>query len=231
MGAVKLMYVVRGDRDLDRFRDTELRRSLARVGAQRLIVALDDADVADAQLRLSTGTSPVGAVVSVWADDPVGVTDVLAQLTALGEGGLDGWQVEERTPLPPPATPEGHRADALVNVALLRRPAAMSPESWRGRWLEHHTPVAIETQATFGYVQNLVVGQVAGDDRVDALVEEFFPMAACTDLHAFYGSDGDDDELGRRMHQMLESVMSFGAHENLDVTPTSRYEFDLASCS
>ena len=109
---------------------------------------------------------------------------------------MAGWVVDERRPLDPPETADGSRADALANVAILRRPDELSREEWLHRWLEHHTPVAIETQATFGYLQNVVVAPVTPDaPRVDALVEELFPPEAITDIHAFYGSGGDDAEL------------------------------------
>ncbi len=202
-----------------------VRADLAAAGADRLVVEVYDEHVAQAQLRLSTYAEPVRAIVSVWTDgDPGAVTDALRRCS----DQLAGWRVEEREPLSPPAVADGERADALVNVAMLRVPAGMSREAWLERWLDHHTGVAIETQATFGYVQNVVAEPLLeGQATVDALVEEHFPMAATTDLHAFYGSDGDDEELTRRMTLMLESVATFGAHENIDVVPTSRYAFDL----
>lgn len=82
-------------------------------------------------------------------------------------------------------------------------------------------------KATIGYVQSRVVRTVLGSDHVDAVVKELFPMAAMTDIHAFYGSGGDDAELQRRLHLMLESVTRFGAHANLDIVPTSRFGYDL----
>src|SRR5205085_382649 len=134
--------------------DLDVRTALARTGAERLVVNLDDADVADAQLRLSTFDRPVDAVVSVWtAGAAVDVTDVLAGSARR----LAGWAVEAREPLPPPETPDGVRTDALVNVALLRIPPGMDRRDWRQVWHEEHTQVAIETQATFGYVQNTVL--------------------------------------------------------------------------
>ena len=216
------MYAVWGAADL---LAPDLHAALGEAGATRLVVEVDDEHVAEAQLRLSTYAEPVHALVSVWTDgDPAAVTEVLTQRAEQ----LAGWVVEERLPLPPPSTADGSRADALVNVALLRIPAGMSRDAWLERWLDHHTAVAIETQATFGYLQNVVVEPLLeGRATVDALVEEFFPMAATTDLHAFYGSDGDDEELTRRMTRMLESVATFGAHENIDVVPTSRYDVTL----
>ena len=120
------------------------------------------------------------------------------------------------------------RADALANIAILRRPEELSREEWLRRWLEEHTSVAIETQATFGYLQNIVVGPVTIDaPRVDALVEELFPSAALGDMHAFYGSGGDDDELGRRITRLMESVTRIGADRDLDLMPSGRYLFDV----
>ena len=204
----------------------DLRSALLDAGAQRYVVEVDDEQVADAQLRLTTYDDPVHAVLSVWTEgDPGSVTEALLPRA----GTLAGWVVEERRPLPPPEVADGVRVDALVNVALLRIPAGMSRETWRERWLDDHTPVAIETQATFGYVQNVVVEPLLpGQGRVDAIVEEFFAMAAATDVHAFYGSGGDEQELARRMSRMLESVGRFGAGENIDVVPTSRYEHVLS---
>jgi hypothetical protein len=198
--------------------------SLRSAGAHRLQVNLDDADVAAAPLRFGPGTS-ISAVVSVWTDGPV--PDIVVAVRNV-DPSADGWSVEERLPIEPPAVPDGVRADALANVALLRRPATMTPEDWRTDWLGRHTAVAIETQGTFGYVQNPVteriMGAVTGNvTDVAGIVEELFPMAGMTDSHAFYGSGGDDDELKRRFTRLMESVERFGADKELDLVPTSRY--------
>ena len=108
------------------------------------------------------------------------------------------------------------------------RAADLDRDEWLHRWLEHHTPVAIETQATFGYLQNIVTRAVTPDaPHVDAIVEELFPSAALDDMHAFYGSDGDDAELTRRITRLMESVATIGADRHLDLVPTSRYLFNL----
>lgn len=200
-----------------------LRERLAAAGADSLQVNLDDADVAPA-MRFGPGT-PITAVVSVWSETTV--EDAVAAVRQV-DPTADAWLVEERIPLPPPELPDGTRADALANVAFLRRPASMRPDEWREDWLGRHTTVAIETQATFGYVQNPVLEALTeGSPPVAGIVEELFPMAAMTDLHAFYGSGGDDEELQRRMSRMMASVERFGAAQDLDLVPTSRYAFDL----
>lgn len=199
-----------------------LRTALAAGGATALQVNVDDAAVAPA-LRFGPGT-PITAVVSVWTTDPAAALHVLQEV----DESVDAWLVEERQPIPPPAVPDGERADALANLAFLRRPAAMSPEDWRSDWLERHTQVAIDTQGTFGYVQNPVLETLTpGGHDVAGIVEELFPMAGMSDPHAFYGSAGDDAELQRRLTVLMDSCARFGAADGLDLVPTSRYRFAL----
>lgn len=201
------------------------RTALAAVGATCLQVNVDDEDVAPA-MRFGPGPQ-VTAVVSVWTgQDPTAALDVVRRL----DGGLHAWLVDEREPLVAPSVGDGERADALANVALLRRPASMTRDAWLSDWLERHTQVAIDTQGTFGYVQNPVVECLTtGGADVAGIVEELFPMAAMGDQHAFYGSGGDEAELQRRFTALMDSCARFGAAEGLDLVPTSRYRFSLGS--
>lgn len=117
----------------------------------------------------------------------------------------------------------GARTPGLANVALLRRPDTLDPQTWRTRWHRDHTSVAIETQATFGYTQNEVVRALTPDaPALAAIVEELFPIEAVGDLHAFFGA-ADDADLRDRMSRMVASTAAFGANENIDTVPTSRY--------
>ena len=138
-----------------------------------------------------------------------------------------GWWVETDEPIPPVQVPDGERLDALANVAVLRRPDGLAAEDWLRIWKDDHTPVAIRTQGTFGYVQHRVLEPIAGSPPVAAIVEEHFPMAALDDIHAFYGSGGDDAELSRRMGELMASCERFGADRDLDLVPTSRYRWQL----
>ncbi len=61
-----------------------------------------------------------------------------------------------------------------------------------------------------------------GAPAISAIVEELFPAEAISDLHAFFGA-ADDDDLRDRMERMLASTAAFGANENVDTVPTSRY--------
>jgi len=221
---MKFIYALWGEGLESKLLAPSLHETLRTAGATRLHVNVDDADVAPAKLRITSFDAPVRAVVTVWGDDePVEVSRVLTDISE----GCAGWEVEDRTPLVPPQTARGERTPGLAQVAFLRIPADLDEAEWRHRWQDLHTAVAIETQATFGYTQNRVLRPVLGDKRVDAIVEELFPLEAMTSMHAFYGSGGDDAELQRRLERMMKSVSSFGADRDLDAVPTSRYVFDL----
>ncbi len=196
----------------------------AAAGAVRVQLNIADDRVSGA-MRIDELDPPIDAVVTYWAED---VDAVLPAVIQSVEGRPAAWEVTARAPLDPELPADGTRIDALSNIAFLRRPVELDRVEWLRRWLEDHTRVAIDTQATFGYVQNIVERPLTDDaPPVDAIVEELFPMAAVTDIHAFYGSNGDQAELERRMTRMLTSVARFGADRHLDVVPTSRYDFDL----
>jgi hypothetical protein len=221
---MKLMYALWGSNLPETLRSPGTHTRLAAAGATELQVNVVDDDVAAATLRLSTYDEPVAAMVSVWtAGEHEPVTHELASIATRAEG----WIVEERVPTQPPATADGVRFDALSNIAFLRIPPEMTPENWRRYWHEVHTTIAIETQATFGYLQNTVISAITPGRHLDGLVEELFPMAAMTDPHAFWGSGGDDAELQRRVTSMMTSIEVFGANRDIDVVPTSRYHFTL----
>lgn len=213
------------DVDAAALHSPDLHARLAALGAARLQLNVDDDHVAPA-MRIPAGPSPVGAVVSVWVPSPDTAAAVTAELGGAA-GAVAGWEVEERRPIDPPEAWDGTRADVLANIAVLRRPEELPHDEWKHRWLVDHTPVAIATQNTSGYVQNVVLAPLTdlpeGVAPVAALVEELFPSAGMTDIHAFYGSGGSDQELNDRMTRLMTSVARFGADQGIDLVPSSRY--------
>lgn len=203
----------------------DFRAALAAASVRVVCVNVDDTDVAPA-LRFGPA-EPISAIVSVWGQAvPADVVSVVAD--AVAEPGLHAYRVTEKTRLEPHPVPDGTRLDALAQVALLRRPEHMSREEYLEYWQVHHTPIAIRTQNTSGYVQNVVEESLTpSSPDIAAIVEEHFPMAALTNPHAFYGSGGDDAELNRRTSELMASVAQFGADQGLDVVPTSRYRWHL----
>ena len=193
------------------------------LGVAGLTVNVRDAAVRGSLMTLTTLDPPVVAVVSIWAQQSYGpqirdAVDLLAAQCQLAAAYL----VTESVPLEH-VTEIGQRTAGLANVALLRRPAHLDRDTWLARWQLNHTSVAIETQATFGYTQNVVWRALTPDaPTIDGIVEELFPAEAITDLHAFFGA-ADDADLQDRMSRMIASTTAFGANENIDTVPTSRY--------
>lgn len=196
------------------------------IGLPGLAINVRDAEVRDSLMTLTNMDPPVVALVSVWTQQSYGAqVQAATQRLAKECDDVAAYLVTESVPLPPPSTVPGRRTDGLANVALLRRPADLDEATWLSRWHIDHTPVAIETQATLGYTQNAVVRALtSGAPDISAMVEELFPAEAITDLHAFFGA-ADDDDLRDRMDRMLASTAAFGANENVDTVPTSRYVY------
>lgn len=185
-----------------------------------------DSDVRGSVMALRTLDPPAQGFVSMWTQQHYGdeMGKALEILAAEADESA-AYLVTESAPLPPPSSQPGHRVPGLANVALLRRPTDLDEATWRTRWLCDHTPVAIATQATFGYVQNCVVRPITQHaPPLAAIVEELFPIGAVKSLHEFFGA-ADDSDLQNRMSRMVASVSSFGAHAEIDAVPTSRYVF------
>ena len=207
----------------------EVATSLLSLGVRGLQVNVADDAVAGAVIRVQELDPQMEAVVSVWVDTAMDsarlpIEDVLRGASTR----MTGYLVTESVPLPNTdrRAPLGERTDGFANIAFLRRPDGMGVDEWLDAWQNGQTPVAIETQSTFGYTQNVVVRAVTADaPPFDGIVEELFPPEALTDLHAFFDATGDDDKLARNMTRMGESTARFGSTESIDVVPTSQYVY------
>jgi len=200
--------------------------ALLELGVPGLAVNVRDDAVRGSLMTLTTLDPPVAAVVSMWTQQCYGDQMAAAfDLLARECDRLGAYLVTESVPLAAPVVDPGSRTPGLANIALLRRPADLDQDTWLMRWQHDHTSVAIETQSTFGYTQNWVVRTLTpGAPTIAGIVEELFPAEAITDLKAFFGA-ADDDDLQNRIGQMVSSTSAFGANENIDTVPTSRYVF------
>src|ERR1700756_4422536 len=199
--------------------------ALLELGVPGLSVNVRDDAVRHSLMTLTTLDPPVAAVVSLWTQQCYG--DQVAAAFTLLQMECDqfaAYLVTESVPLQAPLE-LGSRTTGLANIALLRRPAELDEASWLTRWQRDHTSVAIDTQSTFGYTQNWVVRTLTPDaPGIAGIVEELFPTEAITDLKAFFGAS-DDNDLQNRLSRMVASTTAFGANENIDTVPTSRYVF------
>jgi len=200
--------------------------ALLGLGVPGLSVNVRDGAVRHSLMTLTTLDPPIAAVVSLWTQQCYGEQMSAALEMLAGEcEQLGAYLVTESVPMVALATEPGCRTTGLANIALLRRPADLDQATWLTRWQRDHTSVAIETQSTFGYTQNWVVRNLTPDaPGISGIVEELFPCEAIADLKAFFGA-ADDKDLQNRISQMVASTSAFGANENIDTVPTSRYVF------
>lgn len=221
----------REEQDPDLFRDLLVERlgpALTRVeGVRGLRVAVADSGVADAAARRMISHPPApDAALSLWVDD-AGAAERWNPLIADRVARMGAYLVAEAEPLVSqrahPSDP-GERVHGMCHVVFFRKPASQSREEWLSVWKGSHTRVAIDTQSTFGYRQNVVV-RALGEDVLpfDAIVEEHFPPEAMASDHAFYATDGDETLLQAHMTAMMESCARFIDFEHIDVIPMSEY--------
>lgn len=197
------------------------------VGVRGMRLTVADSDVAAASAkRITSSESLPDAVLSVWVNYASGRASVEAILRPLVER-LDCYLVTEAEPLAHSRYPQlsGSRLEGMCQVVFLGRPAKLDEEQWLTIWKESHGPIAIDTQSTFGYRQNVIQRSLsAGAPEHHAMIEENFPAEAMTSDYAFYGvQDGDDAALAANMTAMMESCARFIDFKKIDVIPMSEY--------
>jgi hypothetical protein len=199
----------------------DVARSLLELEIHGLQVNVADAAVADAMVRLVEIDPQMEAVVSLWIDTVMdsGRRSIETVLGAAASR-VEGYLVTESAPLRNTTRTAalGTRTEGFENLAFLRRPERLSRAVWLDAWQNGHSQLAIETQSTFGYTQNVVVRPLSeGAPGFDGIVEELFPTEALSDLHAFFDAVGDDTKLDKNMTAMGESTARF-----LQLTTKSR---------
>lgn len=194
-------------------------------GVRQLRLALVDADVAPADsLRMQTGPSLPDAMISAWMDSSL-QRDAIEALLADRNCSFHGYLVTESEPLVNERhiANEGERVYGMCQVALLQQPPRLSYAEWLDIWQGSHTRVAIDTQSTFAYRQNVVVRALTPDaPPCQAIVEENFPPEAMTSSLAFYNA-ADDQHLKAHTDAMMASCARFIDFDKIDVIPMSEY--------
>jgi hypothetical protein len=195
---------------------------LAVLGARCVEVLAVDAA---AGFRVATGLMPLpDALLSGWVDSAnAPLRAAYDEVVASVDPEWFGWVVTESVPLRGDAEAPG-RAEGYAQLAFLRRPPEHALGAWLAHWHGTHTQVAIETQSTTRYVQNLVVRPLtASTPPVDAIVEEVFPVDAMTDPAVFFDAAGDPERQQANVDRLMASVAAFLDFATIDVVPMSRY--------
>ena len=221
----------RSGQTADELRDTllaELSPKLtSRIDVHGLRICVADSAVSAASGRRMESCTPVpDAMLSLWVDFR-GVAPAWEALVDQYVARKTAYLVAEAEPLVSQLrhpSQSGERVYGMCQVVFLSSPADMEREDFLATWKDSHTQVAIDTQSTFGYRQNLVVRRQEGDARhCDAIVEENFPPEAMKDDHIFYATGGDKDLLKQHMQAMMNSCTRFIDFAKIDVIPMSEY--------
>ncbi len=227
----KLVYVVWKKPELEAadFRSAVLgpiAGRLAASGASKISANFADEDVEAVQTaRLTHLDPPIDAVVSFWMDD----SDLRGpQEQALADvcNRLAGYLVAESVPLANTThtAPLGERVPGVNMVSLIEKPEEMDYLEWIGHWRGHHRKVALETQATYLYVRNVVVHPLTDDAPPwRGIVEEGFPTEAVTDPMIWYRAGGDQNKMQENLARMIESVQAFLDINRVESHPMSQY--------
>jgi hypothetical protein len=215
----------------DEFREVLLQQlapALVEVaGVRGLRVCVADSAVADGAKRRIESHPPLpDAMISLWVDYAGAAESWEPSINAV-VSGKSTYLVAEAEPLKNqqahPSKP-GERMYGMCHVVFMSYPDTMAREEWLAVWKDSHTQIAIDTQSTFGYRQNLVVRQLGQQSfPCHAIVEENFPPEAMTSDHAFYATGGDDTLLKQNMNAMMASCARFIDFQHIDVIPMSEY--------
>jgi len=206
---------------------------LQEAGCQHLRFTIsDDAILPARKLFICSAHPSPDAVISYWLPSAI-TRQPMEKILRPYCPALNGYLVTESEPLTNTKHPasNGARTCGMNQVVLLRRPSRLGFEQWIDIWHNSHTQIALETQSTFGYRQNVVARPLTQNAlAIDAIVEENFPPEAMSSAHAFYNAvridgTGDDDLMKKNQAKMYASVQRFIEFDRLDCLPMSEYNF------
>ena len=227
----KLVYVIwKNPQDsVESFKENILGRTAAALmdlGVRGLSVNLADELAAYAQgLGITRMQEPMAGTISIWLDTALN-RQPIEEMIARAAARLAGYLVLESAPVvnTTQLVPPGERTPGITTVAFLQKPEGMDYEAWREQWQGHHTQVAIETQSTFFYIQNVVVRPLTREAPPwTAIVEEGFPAEAATDQMVFFNAGGSQEKLAEHQKRMMDSCARFIDFDTLETRPMSTY--------
>jgi hypothetical protein len=227
----KLLYVVwkKAEESVPDFRERMLgavASGLCDLGVRGLSMNLaDEMSTFAERMRITQMQAPPSGTVSIWLDTALD-RDPLQDLLKSVCQRLAGYLVLESVPLANTTriAASGERTPGITTVAFLEKPAGMTQEDWLDAWQGRHTRVAIETQSTFLYIQNLIVRPLTEDAPPwSAIVEEGFPAEAATDPMVFFAAGDSRARLEENRRRLLESCAKFIDFARLESHPMSSY--------
>ncbi len=214
-----------GDELRDRLLNEMAPALLAQDNVRALRFSVVDSDVATAAgKRMENCQTLPDGMISVWLDNGgarAPVDTVIESVVAR----FSTYLVVEAEPIvnTEHRAATGERGHGFCQVVFLARPERLTEQEWLSIWQGSHTQVAIDTQSTFSYRQNVIVRSLSADATVlHAMIEENFPPEAMTSDQAFYGVTNDEG-LKKNLDAMVNSCTRFIDFDKIDVIPMSEY--------
>ncbi|MDE2436755.1 MAG: EthD domain-containing protein [Sphingomonadales bacterium] len=208
----------------------QLPQALADAGASQVRLNIRDATVAPAEALVQTWQQPQqDAVVHFWlpsANDRF--RGAIDRILAANSASFAAWLVCESTIIANTVHPPrpGQRTWGWSQASFISFQSEMPRSAALAHWHGHHTRVAIETQANFEYVQNLIVKPLTTDaPAYDAFVEECFALDAMAEPQAFFDAVGQPEKFAVNLDRMMESCGAFIDFTRIDILPTSQFDF------
>jgi hypothetical protein len=203
---------------------------LIAAGASKVRINIRDAAVSKGDGLVQTWQTPQqAAVVQFWLPSAnARFRGPIDAILAEHSGRFALWLVAESTIIPNIAHPAqtGARTWGWSQASFITFRSDMTRMAAIAHWHSHHTRVAIETQANFEYVQNLIVRPLTADaPAYDAFVEECFPLQALDEPAAFFDAVGDPAKFDTNVATMAESCQGFIDFGRIDIIPTSQFDF------
>ena len=149
--------------------------------------------------RNPTGKLPCGRLALEFCDTAI---DWQRALDVAKLWGAEVHWCKSTTPLTPPMR-SGETFSGTIQLCCFERREGLSDEALEHIWFTEHVQVAIDTQNTLGYRQNLVL--CSSHEPLDGIVEEHFPIEAANSLTAFFANGDDEAKMMSNIHVLTES--------------------------
>jgi hypothetical protein len=198
---------------------------LAELGLERLKINVPDvADPPDDPYTAMKAGAP-DAMVSGFLNSALFAAPVERELAPLA-GRIAGYAVTESTVLPNAMPADGLRSPGFSQVCFFKRLPHLSREDLLRIWLGDHTRVAVETQTTHYYNQNIITRALTVDaPDWDCIVEERFPDAALADRDVYFDAVGAPERLAAHTARMDASCARFIRGDGLKLLMSGEYRF------
>ncbi|MBM4335574.1 MAG: hypothetical protein FJ108_06625 [Deltaproteobacteria bacterium] len=221
----KLVYALFGDVSAS---PAAIAGELFALGARRVAVNVSDEHVAPKLGSRITRLDPtLGAVVSFWLESALD-RRAIERALANTASSLAGYSVLESVALSNrthPASPS-RRTPGINMIACIAPRIGQPYDAWLEYWLEEHRRVALEVQASYAYVRNVVVRALTpGAPAWRGIVEEGFDADAVGDPMAWYKAGGSKQRLTENLGRMIASCREFLDLDRVESHPMSEYLF------